>query len=273
MEERKAAPVRRIDAPAQVVPVLDLMHRFVADDLFQDQRGGPPIDAPQHQEAAIEPGREEMHEILVHWREVFAVRHRVHQVFAHRDQRRGAAGRQIEPAEQLLPARLGRAMQFERGLVGALARPVVYRRIDPLAVDAIARGERLEEGDTRAGGQLVVAGEELACERDARGFAASGQEFLAKLDQAVRLCRSVTAAIACAIDQGAATLRDGLEQFAEKRGVHSGLTPCLRRRCRQSGPAAIRPAVALRPRFHLALAPAIRYRLDPKGTRTLAKTA
>ena len=55
MEERKAAPVRRVDAAAQVVPVLDLMHRLIADDLFQNQRGRPPIDAAQHQEAAIEP--------------------------------------------------------------------------------------------------------------------------------------------------------------------------------------------------------------------------
>ena len=60
---------------------------------------------------------------------------RVHQVFAHRDQRGGAAGREIEPAEQLLPARLGGEMQFGRGLVGALARPGIDRRVDALAID------------------------------------------------------------------------------------------------------------------------------------------
>ncbi len=192
-----------------------------------------------------------MHEILVHRREVFAVRHRVHQVFAHRDQRRGTAGREIEPAEQLLPARLGGAMQFERGFVGPFAGPDVHRRIDPLAVHTVARGQRLEERDARTGGQLVVTDEELARERDAGGFAASGQELLAKLDQTVRLCRSVTAAIARAVDQGAAALRDGLEQFAEKRGVHSRLTPWTLAVPAQNGLVAIRPACCTAAAFPL----------------------
>src|SRR5262249_50725432 len=78
---------------------------------------------------------------------------------------------------------------------------------------------------------------------DARGFAAPGQKFLAQLDQAVRLCRSVTAAIAGAIDQGAATLRDGLEQFAEKRGVHSRKPRGLLAVAAQSGLTALAPAV------------------------------
>ena len=126
-----------------------------------------------------------MHEILIDRCQVVAVHQRVHQVFAHSDQRGGAAGRKIEPAEQLLPAWLGGAMQLERGLVGPLARPDIHGRIDPLAVDAVTRGERFEEGDARPGGEFVVTGEELARERDARGFATPGQEFLSKLDQAV----------------------------------------------------------------------------------------
>ena len=55
MEECVTAPVGRIDAAAQIVPVADLVHRLVADDLFQDDRGRRPVDAAQHQEAAIEP--------------------------------------------------------------------------------------------------------------------------------------------------------------------------------------------------------------------------
>ena len=93
--------------------------------------------------------------------------HRVDQLLAHRDQRRGAAGREIEPAEQLLPARLGGKVQFGGGLVGAIARPGIDRRVDPLAVDAEARRERLEERDARPGGQLVVAHEDFARECDA----------------------------------------------------------------------------------------------------------
>jgi hypothetical protein len=162
-----------------------------------------------------------MHEILVHRREVVAVDHRVHQVFAHCDQRPGAARRKIEPAEQLLAARLGRKMEIGGRLIARLARPCIDRRIDALAVDAEVRRERLEEGDARAGRQLVVTDENLARERHARCLAASGQQLLAQVGQALRACRCVTAPVAGAVDQRAATLRNGLEQFAEKRGVHT----------------------------------------------------
>ena len=83
---------------------------------------------------------------------------RVEQVLAHRDQRGGAAGREIEAAEQLLAARLGRVMQLGRGLVGAGSRPGIDRRVDAFAVDAEARRQRLEEGDARAGGQVARSG-------------------------------------------------------------------------------------------------------------------
>ena len=78
---------------------------------------------PQHQEAAVEPGREQVDEILVDRGEVVAMVHRIEQLLAHAHQRGGAAGRQIEPAQQLLPARLGRAMDLGRGGIGGRALP------------------------------------------------------------------------------------------------------------------------------------------------------
>ena len=106
MEEREAAPVRRIDAAAQIVPVADFVHRLIADDLFQDRRRRRPVDAAQHQEAAIEPGREQVDEVVVDACEVVAAIERVEQLLAHAHQRGGAARREIEPPEQLLAARL-----------------------------------------------------------------------------------------------------------------------------------------------------------------------
>ena len=104
-KQRRSAGSRR---PLQIVPVADLVHRLVADDLLEDVGGRRPVDAPQHQEAAVEPRREEMHEIGVDRCEL-----RVHldarrEVPRACDQRRGAAGREVDPAEQFLPARLGR---------------------------------------------------------------------------------------------------------------------------------------------------------------------
>ncbi len=46
--------------------------------------------------------------------EVVAVRHRIEQVFAHANERRSAAGRQIEAAEQFLSARLRSMVQLRQ---------------------------------------------------------------------------------------------------------------------------------------------------------------
>ncbi len=39
MEKGVTAPVDRIDAAAQIVPIVNFMHRFVADDLFENAGG------------------------------------------------------------------------------------------------------------------------------------------------------------------------------------------------------------------------------------------
>ena len=64
-----------------------------------------------------------MDEIGVHHRKIAAVRHRIEQLLAHPHQRRGAAGRKIEPAQQFLPARLGRLMHFGCGRVVRIGLP------------------------------------------------------------------------------------------------------------------------------------------------------
>ncbi len=130
-------------------------------------------------------------------------------------------GRKIEPAEQLLPARLGGGMQLRGGLLRAFARPRIDRRIDALAVGPEAHRERLEERDARPGGELGVACEDLARERDPRGLAASRQQFLAQLDQRLGARGRLAAAVAGAVDERAAALGDRLQQLAEERGVHA----------------------------------------------------
>ena len=51
VEEAETAPVGGLEPIAQIVPVADLVHRLVADDLFQDVGRCRPIDVPQHEEA------------------------------------------------------------------------------------------------------------------------------------------------------------------------------------------------------------------------------
>ncbi len=220
MKERIAAPVGRIDAPAQIVPIVDLVHRLVADDLFQHDRGRCPVDAAQHQEAAVEPGREQVHEIGVDRREVVAMCQRIEQLLAHGDQRLGAARREIEPAQQFLTARLGGGMQLGRGGIVRLRPPGLDRRLDAGIVRPESGRQRLEEGDPRPGGQIGIAHQNLARERDAGGFAPAGQQLLAQFDQVFGALRGFVVAAAPALDQRAAPLGNRLQQFAEERRVH-----------------------------------------------------
>ena len=89
------------------------------------------------------------------------------------------------------------------------------------AIGAEALRQRLEERDARPGGQLGIAVENFARQRDAGGFAAPGQQILAQLDQALGARRGVTAPVARRVEQRAAALGDGLQQFAEEGGIHS----------------------------------------------------
>jgi len=78
----------------------------------------------KHQEAAVEPGRKQVHEIAStaarssRW-SIASI-----EPLAHGDQRLGAAGRKVEAAKQLLPARLGGAVKLGAAVSeGALPTP------------------------------------------------------------------------------------------------------------------------------------------------------
>ena len=163
---------------------------------------------------------------------VVAVVERIDQLLAHPHQRGGAVGREVEPPQQLLPARLGGNMDLGRGLVGRVGLPGRDRGIEPRMVRAEAIGQRLEEGDARAGGQLGIFGKNLARQRDAGRFAAAGQQFLAQLGQAFGARLGLPAAVAGPVQQRAAALRDAGQHFAEEGGVHSGQA---RSRCTRGG--------------------------------------
>ena len=222
MEEGVAAPIRRIDPRAQVIPVADRMHRLVADDLLEQVRRGRPVDALEHQEATIEPGREQVEEVVVDDGEIVAMIHRVHQLLAHAHQRRGAAGGEIEAAEKFEPSRLGCAMHLGGSCVRGRGEPGAGRRAEPVAVHAEAARQRLEEGDARPGRQFRVAREDFARERHAGGFAAAGQQVFTELRQAFRALLGDAAPITRAIDERAAALGDRLQHVAEGGGAHGG---------------------------------------------------
>ena len=166
-----------------------------------------------------------MHEVGIDRREVLAVVHRIEQLLAHPHQRRGAARRKIEPAQQLLPPRLGRKMNPGRGLVGGRGLPCLDRGFEVFAVRPEAVRQGFEECDPRPDCQLGVFFENLAGQRHARRLAAAGQQLLAKIGETFRACRGHIPPVARAVEQRTAALGDAVEHFAEKGRVHGGLIP------------------------------------------------
>ena len=177
MEEAEAAPVGGLHPAAQVVPALDLVHGLVADDPLQDVGRRRPVDPAQDQEAAVEPGIEEVDEVIVHAGQLGIAIEMLEQIFAHVDQGSRAARRQIEPAEELLPRRLDDAQQ---GLQVSPAKDPRRRRSRPSAA-APASGPksraRRRKNSTRAGDRRAgIEVEHLAGERHARRLATPGEE-------------------------------------------------------------------------------------------------
>jgi hypothetical protein len=107
-------------------------------------------------------------------------------------------------------------VQLGGGFVRRRLLPRFDRVGDAGAVGTEGGGERLEEGDARSDGQILVAAEDVAGQCHAGGFAAAGQQRLAQLQQASRALPRRLAAL----DQGTAAVGDALQHFAEKGGVH-----------------------------------------------------
>ena len=166
MEERVASPVGRIDAPPEFVPVADFVHRLVADDLFQKRRWRGPVDATQHQKPAIEPRTEQMQKIAIDNGERRVLLHELEQVSAHRDQRRGAAGRAIDPPEQLVTTRLGGVVDFARRRFVAIRLELGDRVPHPIAIGPEIVGECDEERSMIARIERAIAPDDLGGERD-----------------------------------------------------------------------------------------------------------
>jgi len=153
--------------------------------------------------------------------EILAVVERVHQLFAHGDQRLGAARREVEAAKQLLPTRLGGTVQLDGGDCrrATAARP--RRRARSACDRARSDAPAPREGDARAGVQLREAQQDIAGERGYRR--ASPRTETSSSHRSTRLSeRSASAPrpAAGAVDKRPPALGDRLQQFAEERRIH-----------------------------------------------------
>jgi hypothetical protein len=222
MEEGEAAPVGRRQPSAQIVPAVDRVHRLVADDLLEDVRGRRPVDRSQHQEAAVEPGGEELREVAIHRRKRRIALHPGEYVLAHAHQLERGARRRVEALDQLDAARTRGAMQrHQPGFVGCLAIGVDGPRHD-LRIGAEAHREDVEEAGALARIERGVAVEEITRQRDARSLALARQQGLAERREVRRVDRRRRPDPR---EDSAAALGDALHQVAEKEVVHAGRSP------------------------------------------------
>ena len=100
-------------------------------------------------------------------------------------QRRGAARRQVEAPDQLLPPRLrGGVQRLDRLDAGILPARRLDRGVDRLAVGSEAVGESPQERQPLVGLAGIEGGEQGVGEGHARGLAAPGQQQVAELRRA-----------------------------------------------------------------------------------------
>ncbi len=103
-----------------------------------------------------------MGEIGVDRREVVPAHQRVEQLAAHFDQRTRGLRRQIEPAQQFQPPRLGCRMKLGGANIGGLVSPCLHGGLDAGPIGAEACCQRLEKRDAGTDGKIVIAREDLA---------------------------------------------------------------------------------------------------------------
>ena len=160
-----------------------------------------------------------MHEIVVNRREVAPPFKRFDQMPPHRDEGLGSAGREVEPADQFLPARLGRFVQHGRRVIGLVLGVSLTGFGEPLAVGPVGPRQRLEEGDAFAGLHLPEFVKDVARERGPRCLTAAGKKMLAELEKR-RRARLTGRTARAAGEERAAAVGDRLKHFAEKACVH-----------------------------------------------------
>jgi hypothetical protein len=204
------------------------MDGLVANNPLEDVGRARPSDALHHQKAAIEPGIEEMDEVVLDADQVRVAVPMLNQIFAHTHQRSGAARSQIETAEQLLAGRLHRPQER---LKAARVRSLIVASPSGaklLLVGVEVMRKKAKEVETLFHSKAGVEVEDLTGERHPRGFPAARQQIPAEgLEVLRRPCLLGCAltpirggAGGRAFDEGAAAVSDAAQHVVEETRAH-----------------------------------------------------
>ena len=124
-----------------------------------------------------------MLKIAVDHSERAVLAHAFEEVGAHRDERRRPARRAVQPAEELLPAGLGRIVDLARRRSVADGAPARYGVLhaDRVWPESVCKSSK-KRGPVGVF-EAAVAGKDLASQREARGFAAAGEQRAAHVGE------------------------------------------------------------------------------------------
>ena len=170
MKEGVTTPILGFQAPPQLVPVTDLVHRLISDDLAQEARRRRPVDPLEPEKACIEPGRQQVSQVRIQSVRIVDLAPPAPQVRPQPHEAGRSVARQVEVAEELLAAGLGSRMKFGQGRrVRAPAKPG-DGALQAHRVRGEAHGQSREERPALGLGSRFVAGEYLLGEggREAR---------------------------------------------------------------------------------------------------------
>jgi hypothetical protein len=182
VEEGEAAPVG-LEPAAQLAPALDGVHRLVLDQLLQHERRGPPVDALEAQEAAVEPLAQQVQQVRVDDAPLGACLQLLQELRAHRYQSRRSARRHVQPPEELPAQRLDRLLQprqVVRRRIGLVRRCAMADRLGRRRVIAC---QRFEELRPVALVERLESLERFAREGSARVLAAHGEKRVAQAEE------------------------------------------------------------------------------------------
>ena len=179
VEESEAAAVR-LQSPAQIFPVEDLVHRLVLDDLLEHERRRAPVDSVQIEESAVEPGAEHVHEVGVHKLELRAPGQRVEKGDAHREDVARAVRSGVHQAQELVAPRLGRRRQGRRRFRGRRGAVAFQGGIQSCGLGAEIAAQELEERVPLLRVEARECIEGAAGERHHRRFALGAKQAAAQ---------------------------------------------------------------------------------------------
>ena len=167
-------------------------------------------------------------------REILAVIDRIEQLLAHAHQRGGAAGRKIEAAQQLLPARLGGVVHLGRGLVGRRGLPGLDGGVElapcPARSGSASASKNAMRGPVVSSAYLArISLASATPDASPRPDSNSSHSSTRLSDRAAGASRRSRARSSSARPRS----RDAVKHFAEKGRVHFKFSPVPHRTSRR----------------------------------------